>query len=272
MDGHGTGAAKPRAWSLLLPKSGYKARPKDRSAEEALAREWAEGDRHGAAEAARRGCPEFLLQDGPPYANGPLHAGHALNRLLKDTLLRCRRARGFSAPFVPGWDCHGLPVEWAVEKKLRAEGVLDPKADPAAFRERCREWAAEWMGRQAETMKRLGVLADWRNAWSTMSPGSDAATARRLHAFLAAGRLKRADRPVRWSVPEGTALAEAEVEHEDAEHRPCSSASRWSGAKALPCCAGRPRLGPWPATAPSRSPLRTDTSPRGWRRRLRAPS
>jgi isoleucyl-tRNA synthetase len=164
--------------------------------------------------AAREGSEKFILHDGPPYANGNIHIGHALNKILKDIIVRGRNMLGRDAPFVPGWDCHGLPIEWKVEEEFRAK-KLNRADDPGAFRVACREYAARWVNAQREQFRRLGICADWQNPYLTMNPQSEAKIVSEFHKLVMAGRVYRAKKPVLWSPVEKTALAEAEVvEHE----------------------------------------------------------
>ncbi len=160
--------------------------------------------------AAREGSEKFILHDGPPYANGNIHIGHALNKILKDIIVRGRNMLGRDASFVPGWDCHGLPIEWKVEEEFRAK-KLNRADDPGAFRAACREYAAQWVNAQREQFRRLGICADWQNPYLTMNPQSEAKIVSEFHKLVMAGRVYRAKKPVLWSPVEKTALAEAEV-------------------------------------------------------------
>jgi len=158
---------------------------------------------------------KFILHDGPPYANGHLHIGHALNKILKDVINRSQQMLGKNAYYVPGWDCHGLPIEWKIEEKYRAK-KLDKDAVPIVeFRKECREFAAHWIDIQREEFKRLGVMGDWDNPYTTMTNAAEATIAGELGKFLMDGSLYRGSKPVMWSPVEKTALAEAEVEYHD---------------------------------------------------------
>ncbi len=157
----------------------------------------------------------FWLHDGPPYANGDIHMGHALNKVLKDFVVRSRYAFGMRVHYQPGWDCHGLPIEWQVEKNLMAEGKSKNDFTVAEFRQQCRDYAAGWVNTQREQFKALGVLADWDNPYLTMDFKSEAQIVRNLHMFLMSDMLYRGTKPVLWSAVEETALAEAEVEYQD---------------------------------------------------------
>ncbi|HEY2051129.1 MAG TPA: isoleucine--tRNA ligase [Caulobacteraceae bacterium] len=161
------------------------------------------------------GAPLFVLHDGPPYANGAIHIGHALNKLLKDFVVRSRLALGFDVDYVPGWDCHGLPIEWKIEEEFRAEGRRKDEVSKAEFRARCRDYAAAWIGAQSTEFQRLGVLGDWENRYATMDFASEAAIVAEFHRFVASGQLYRGSKPVMWSPVERTALADAEVEYHD---------------------------------------------------------
>jgi isoleucyl-tRNA synthetase len=162
-----------------------------------------------------RGREKFMLHDGPPYANGNIHIGHALNKILKDVVNRSRQMAGFDAYYVPGWDCHGLPIEWQIEEKYRKSG-RDKDAVPLIdFRAECRAHAAHWMGVQADEFLRLGIFGDFANRYATMDFNAEAAIAGEIGRFVMNGALYRGLRPVMWSVVEKTALAEAEVEYAD---------------------------------------------------------
>jgi isoleucyl-tRNA synthetase len=166
------------------------------------------------------GRTKFVLHDGPPYANGNIHIGHALNKILKDVVTRSQQMLGFDSNYVPGWDCHGLPIEWKIEEEnYRAKGKAKPNfrdsAAMVAFRRECRAYAAHWLDVQREEFKRLGVIGDWDHPYATMDYFAEAQIARELMKFAANGTLYRGSKPVMWSVVEKTALAEAEVEYED---------------------------------------------------------
>src|SRR5690606_7867472 len=162
-----------------------------------------------------RGREKFVLHDGPPYANGSIHMGTALNKVLKDIINRTQQMLGKDANYVPGWDCHGLPIEWEVEKKYRAAGKNKDEVPIVDFRRECREFAQHWIGVQMKDFKRLGVIGDWDNPYTTMAYAAEAAIAREIGKFLLEGSLYRGARPVMWSVVEKTALAEAEIEYHD---------------------------------------------------------
>ena len=163
--------------------------------------------------AARAG--KFVLHDGPPYANGNIHIGHALNKVLKDVINRAHQMSGQDAYYVPGWDCHGLPIEWQIEEKYRKSGRDKDEVPVLQFRAECRAHAAHWLGVQADEFRRLGIFADWENRYATMDFSAEATIASEIHRFAANGALYRGLRPVMWSVVEKTALAEAEIEYAD---------------------------------------------------------
>ncbi len=158
---------------------------------------------------------KFILHDGPPYANGNIHIGHALNKILKDLVVRSRQMAGFDAHYIPGWDCHGLPIEWKIEEQYRAKGKNKDTVPVNEFRKECRDFAAGWIDVQREEFKRLGVEGEWDNPYTTMNFQSEAVIAKELMKFAETGQLYRGSKPVMWSVVEKTALAEAEVEYQD---------------------------------------------------------
>jgi isoleucyl-tRNA synthetase len=155
-----------------------------------------------------------VLHDGPPYANGAIHIGHVLQKTLKDFTVRSRFALGNDVDYLPGWDCHGLPIEWKVEEELRAAGRRKGDVSPTEFRERCRTYAEHWIGVQMGGFKRLGILGDWENRYATMDFG-EAVIVAEFHKFMTSGQLYRGSKPVMWSPVEQTALADAEVEYHD---------------------------------------------------------
>ncbi|MEC9185617.1 MAG: class I tRNA ligase family protein, partial [Pseudomonadota bacterium] len=170
-------------------------------------------DLWGRMREASKGREPFILHDGPPYANGNLHIGHALNKILKDVINRSQQMMGKDANYVPGWDCHGLPIEWKIEEQYRAEGKDKDEVPIAEFRQECREFADHWIDVQREEFKRLGVIGDWDNPYTTMAYDAEARIAAEIGKFLMNGGLFRGSKPVLWSVVEKTALAEAEVEY-----------------------------------------------------------
>ncbi|WP_339833335.1 isoleucine--tRNA ligase [uncultured Parvibaculum sp.] len=162
-----------------------------------------------------KGRETFVLHDGPPYANGDIHIGHALNKILKDVVVRSQQMMGKDAAYVPGWDCHGLPIEWKIEEKYRKKGKNKDEVPPLEFRRECREFAQHWVDVQREQFKRLGVSGEWDNPYLTMSFDAEAKIVEEFQKFLMNGSLYRGSKPVMWSVVEKTALAEAEVEYHD---------------------------------------------------------
>ena len=181
---------------------------------ELLAR-WQEIGLYERLPEAGRGKPKFVLHDGPPYANGNIHIGHALNKILKDIVTRSQRMLGKDSNYVPGWDCHGLPIEWKIEENYRAKGKNKDSVPINEFRRECRAFAEHWVGVQRQEFQRLGVIGDWDHPYLTMSYAAEAQIAREIMKFAANGTLYRGSKPVMWSVVEKTALAEAEVEYED---------------------------------------------------------
>ncbi|QQR69716.1 MAG: isoleucine--tRNA ligase [Alphaproteobacteria bacterium] len=161
------------------------------------------------------GRPTYILHDGPPFANGHIHMGHALNKILKDVVARSHQMLGFDAPYVPGWDCHGLPIEWKIEEEYRAKGKDKDQVPVLDFRAECRAFAQTWKTVQSQDFQRLGVVGDWENPYSTMTFAAEAQILREIHKYLINGSLHRGAKPVMWSVVEKTALADAEVEYHD---------------------------------------------------------
>ncbi len=169
-----------------------------------------------------RGCappppaaPPFVLHDGPPYANGNLHIGHALNKVLKDFVVRSQQMMGRDSRYVPGWDCHGLPIEWKIEEQYRARGKNKDEVPINELRGECRRFAEHWVGVQREEFKRLGVTGDWENPYLTMAFHAEAVIADEFMKFVMNRSLYLGSKPVMWSPVEKTALAEAEVEYRD---------------------------------------------------------
>ncbi|MEL6978688.1 MAG: isoleucine--tRNA ligase [Pseudomonadota bacterium] len=178
---------------------------------------WEEIDLYARQRDASRGKPRYELHDGPPYANGNLHIGHALNKILKDIVVRSHQMLGFDSRYVPGWDCHGLPIEWKIEEAYRQKGKDKDDVPINDFRAECRAFADQWVEVQREEFKRLGVVGEWDRPYLTMSYKAEAVIAREFMAFLMNGTLYRGSKPVMWSPVEKTALAEAEVEYHDHE-------------------------------------------------------
>jgi isoleucyl-tRNA synthetase len=212
-----TTIAAGRDWgsTLLLPQTDFPMRAGLPELEPKLLKRWNEIGLYEHLRAESRGRPKFTLHDGPPYANGNIHIGHALNKILKDLVVKSQQMSGFDSNYVPGWDCHGLPIEWKIEEQYRAKGKNKDDVSKTEFRAECRAFAAKWLEVQREEFKRLGVVGDWAKPYSTMSYAAEAAIAREILKFAENGLLYRGSKPVMWSVAEQTALAEAEVEYHD---------------------------------------------------------
>ncbi len=210
-----------RNWSktLFLPKTDFPMKAGLPKLEPRLLERWQKIGLYDKLRAQGEGRNKMVLHDGPPYANGNIHIGHALNKILKDLVVKSQQMLGRDSNYVPGWDCHGLPIEWKIEEQYRAKGKEKPAFDNAqeinAFREECRAFAAKWVDVQRQEFKRLGVVGDWDNPYLTMAYPAEATIARELMQFAKSGLLYRGSKPVMWSVVEKTALAEAEVEYHD---------------------------------------------------------
>jgi isoleucyl-tRNA synthetase len=198
-----------KKYPLNLPDTTFPMRGDLAKREPQMVTKWQAQQRYQKIRAAKQGKPKFILHDGPPYANGDIHIGHAVNKILKDIIIKSKTLSGFDAPYVPGWDCHGLPIELQVEKK---HGKAIP---PAQFRELCREYAKEQIERQKKDFIRLGVLGDWEHPYLTMDFKTEADIMRALGRILERGYLYQGFKPVNWCLDCGSALAEAEVEYED---------------------------------------------------------
>jgi isoleucyl-tRNA synthetase len=201
--------------TVFLPKTDFPMKAGLAQKEPAILARWAQIGLYDRLRAERQGRERFILHDGPPYANGDIHMGHAMNKVLKDIIVRSQSLMGKDAPYIPGWDCHGLPIEWKVEEAYRAKKLNKDEVDPVAFRAECRAYAEKWVGVQREQFARLGVMGDWPNPYLTMNFESEAIIAGELLKFAESGQLYRGAKPVMWSPVEKTALAEAEVEYED---------------------------------------------------------
>ena len=207
--------ARDYSETLFLPKTDFPMRAGLPQKEPQLLARWQRLGLYERLRAAAKGRPKFILHDGPPYANGNIHIGHALNKILKDVVTRSQQMLGQDSNFVPGWDCHGLPIEWKIEEEYRAKGKNKDAVPVVEFRQECRAFAAHWVEVQREEFKRLGVEGDWAHPYTTMDFAAEAQIARELMKFAQNGTLYRGSKPVMWSVVEKTALAEAEVEYED---------------------------------------------------------
>ncbi|MEL7690209.1 isoleucine--tRNA ligase [Citromicrobium bathyomarinum] len=201
--------------TVFLPKTDFPMKAGLPQKEPGILAGWQQDDLHGKLRAERAGAEKFILHDGPPYANGDIHVGHALNHILKDMVVRTQSLLGKDAPYVPGWDCHGLPIEWKVEEQYRKKKLNKDEVPRAEFRAECRAYAQKWVDTQREQLKRLGILGDWDNPYLTMDYDSEATIVAELMKFAESGNLYRGSKPVMWSPVEKTALAEAEVEYED---------------------------------------------------------
>ena len=201
--------------TLFLPKTEFPMRAGLPQKEPELLARWERMGLYGKLREAAVGRDKFVLHDGPPYANGNIHIGHALNKILKDLVSRSQQMLGRDSNYVPGWDCHGLPIEWKIEEEYRAKGKNKDEVPVVEFRRQCRAFAQKWLDIQREEFKRLGVVGDWDHPYTTMSFAAEAQIAREIMKFAANGTLYRGSKPVMWSVVERTALAEAEVEYED---------------------------------------------------------
>ncbi len=201
--------------TLFLPKTDFGMRAELPKKEPALLERWERIGLYGKLREQGKNREAFVLHDGPPYANGHLHIGHALNKILKDVVVRSRQMMGFDANYVPGWDCHGLPIEWKVEEEYRAKGKNKDEIPVNDFRRECRVYAEKWIDVQRAEFKRLGVEGDWNNPYTTMNYAAEAIIAGEIMKFAETGQLYRGSKPVMWSVVERTALAEAEVEYHE---------------------------------------------------------
>ncbi len=203
--------------TVFLPKTNFSMRAGLSKKEPEILKFWKEIDIYSKLRSARKGKELFVLHDGPPYANGNLHIGHALNKILKDIINRSQSMLGKDANYVPGWDCHGLPIEWKIEENYRKKKKNKDEIPIIDFRKECREFADKWMNIQSEEFERLGVCGDWKDPYSTMKFESEAKIMSEIGKFLMNGGLYRGVKPVMWSTVEKTALAEAEIEYH--EHR-----------------------------------------------------
>ncbi len=207
--------------TLYLPQTDFPMRAGLPEKEPQIVARWQEMDLYKLQREDAAGRPKYVLHDGPPYANGNIHIGHALNKTLKDIITRSFQMRGFDSNYVPGWDCHGLPIEWKIEEQYRAKGKEKPNfADGKeinAFRRECREFAQHWINEQATEFQRLGVIGDFKNPYTTMAYHAEARIAGELIKFAMSDQLYRGSKPIMWSVVERTALAEAEIEYHDYE-------------------------------------------------------
>jgi isoleucyl-tRNA synthetase len=201
--------------TVFLPVTDFPMKAGLAQKEPAILARWEVMDLYGKLRERRKGRERFILHDGPPYANGDIHMGHAMNKVLKDIIVRSQSLLGKDAPYVPGWDCHGLPIEWKIEEEYRKKKQNKDEVAPQEFRAQCRAYADKWVGVQKEQFKRLGVMGDWDDCYLTMKFDAEATIVGELLKFAESGQLYRGAKPVMWSPVEKTALAEAEVEYED---------------------------------------------------------
>ena len=198
--------------TLNLPHTDFPMKADLPRREPLFLKRWAEIDLYGRIRAQSKGRPKFVLHDGPPYANGHIHLGHALNKILKDIIVKSRQMTGYDSPYVPGWDCHGLPIEHQVGKELKAKGGSLSKME---IRQRCRAYAEKFIDIQRAEFQRLGVLGNWDHPYLTMRPAYVAEILEEYGQFYFSGAIHRSKKPIHWCATCRTALAEAEVEYED---------------------------------------------------------
>ncbi len=203
--------------TLFLPQTEFPMRAGLPKKEPEIIAKWDEQKLYKKLREQSKGRPKYILHDGPPYANGNLHIGHALNKILKDMITRSFQMRGFDSNYVPGWDCHGLPIEWKIEEQYRAKGKNKDEVPINEFRKECRDFADHWIGVQTDEFRRLGVEGDFETPYKTMNFMAEAKIAKELMKFAKSGQLYRGSKPIMWSVVERTALAEAEIEYEQYE-------------------------------------------------------
>ncbi|HEU0309881.1 MAG TPA: isoleucine--tRNA ligase [Sphingomicrobium sp.] len=201
--------------TVFLPKTDFPMKAGLPQKEPVILAKWMEGDIYAQVRAHRTGREKFILHDGPPYANGDMHIGHALNHILKDMVVRTQTLLGKDAPYVPGWDCHGLPIEWKVEEQYRKKKLNKDEVPVKEFRAECRAYAQHWVDVQREQLKRLGIGGQWDKPYLTMNYEAEGTIVSELYKFATSGQLYRGAKPVMWSPVEKTALAEAEIEYED---------------------------------------------------------
>lgn len=201
--------------TVFLPKTEFPMRGGLPQKEPEMVKKWQEMNLEQKIRDASKDKPKWILHDGPPYANGNIHMGHAVNKILKDVIVRSWQMKGYNAPYVPGWDCHGLPIEWKIEEKYREKGMDKDDVSAIDFRKECRDFAQGWVDTQSEQFQRLGVMGNWDTPYLTMYHDSEGKIAREIHKFVKNGMLYRGQKPVMWSVVEKTALAEAEVEYKE---------------------------------------------------------
>ena len=210
-----TAAERDYSETLFLPETAFPMRAGLPQREPEILARWNAIGLYKRLREEAKGRPLFVLHDGPPYANGNLHIGHALNKTLKDVITRSMQMLGRDSNDVPGWDCHGLPIEWKIEEQYRAKGQDKDAVPVVEFRRECRQFAEHWVKVQGEEFQRLGVVGDFDDPYLTMAFDAESVIAGELLKFATSGQLYRGSKPVMWSVVEKTALAEAEVEYQD---------------------------------------------------------
>ena len=208
---HSEGGRPELKSTLLLPRTGFPMKANLPENEPKRLAFWQEHGLYEQIRRARKGAPQYILHDGPPYANGPIHLGHALNKCLKDFVVKSKTMAGFDSPYVPGWDCHGLPIEIKVDEQL---GRKKLEMDPIAVRSACRAYAQKFIDLQRTQFERIGVLGRWQDPYTTMSNQYEATTLQAFYELFERGFVYRGLKPVYWCWHDRTALAEAEVEYE----------------------------------------------------------
>lgn len=212
----GTNGKKDTKDTIFLPSTDFQMRASLAKNEPEMVERFDRIDIYGKLrQKGQQNQKKFILHDGPPFANGTPHAGTAMNKVLKDIIIRMKQMQGFDAAFVPGWDCHGLPIEWKIDEQLKESGKNRRDIPIPEFRDMCKQFASHWIDVQRAGFKRLGINGDWNNPYLTMNPHSEATVIRCMGKFIENGTLCRGERPVLWSVVEETALADAEVEYKD---------------------------------------------------------
>ena len=201
--------------TVFLPKTDFPMKAGLAQKEPAILERWAEEGLYRKLREVRAGRERFILHDGPPYANGDIHIGHAMMKTIKDFILRSQSLLGKDAPFIPGWDCHGLPIEWKIEEQYRKKKLDKDQVPPREFRAECRAYAEHWIQTQRAQFIRLGITGDWDDPYRTMDFASEAKICEEFLKLAEAGRIYRGAKPVMWSPVEKTALAEAEIEYEE---------------------------------------------------------
>ena len=186
--------------TIFLPTTGFQMKGNLSVKEPELLVHWDTSNLYARQRARLKGRPKFCLHDGPPFANGAPHVGHALNKVIKDIVIRFKQMSGYDAPLIPGWDCHGLPIEWKIEQKLKEEGRSRDMVSAVEFRDMCHDFANHWINIQKEGFKRLGLTADWDNPYLTMDKFSEATVVRQVGKFIVDGTLYQGEKPVLWSV------------------------------------------------------------------------